>query len=106
MRLVGCGNEQQLTIRDCAEYLRRRLLIELQLDCNARARGQRPMRAGETEPPATTLGAHDKQIDAAVVNDTRRAMREAAGTVVGISAAQPETDLEWAIWTGGACRAA
>jgi hypothetical protein len=53
-----------------------------------------------------SFGADDKQIDAAVVDDTRRAMREAAGAVIGISAPQPETDLKWAIWTGYAGRGA
>src|SRR5437763_2288929 len=100
MRLIGCGNEQQLTVGDRAEHLHRRSLVELQLDRNARARGQGPMRAGETEPPTMSFGAHDKQVDSAVVNDTRRAMREAAGTIIGISAPRPETDLEWAIRTG------
>ena len=32
------------------------------------------------------FGADDEQIDATIVDDTRRAMRKAAGTVVGISA--------------------
>ena len=53
-----------------------------------------------------SFGADDKQIDAAVIDDTRRAMREAAGAVIDVGAPRPETDLEWAIWTGCAGRAA
>ena len=40
MRLVGCWNEQQLTIDNCPEYLHQRSPIELQPDRNGRARVQ------------------------------------------------------------------
>ena len=50
--------------------------------------------------------ADDEQIEAAVVDDARGAVRKGAGAIIGIRAARPETDLERMIRAGRAGRLA